>query len=67
MRFWKLKGKEKGGHHHVQVFVARGKDQTYANCGTLIMSRDDFDNLKSFYGLNEFEVIDESKVQWWPS
>ena len=45
MTVWKFRAAEAGAHVHATVFVAEHVRATYANCGNLTMSREEFDNL----------------------
>ena len=41
-RVFKARAQKFGGHWDVTVFVAKTPDQTYASCGTLTMSSEDY-------------------------
>ncbi len=44
---WKIKHQLLGGHVHIDFFVTPHKEGTYANCGHLCMTKDDWVNFQN--------------------
>lgn len=63
MRYWIYWWELLGGHVHATAFVSPNPDQTYANCGTLVMSEEDWHGFASnLKGLSNVAIRKKSKA-----
>jgi hypothetical protein len=60
MSVMRVRYKKMGGHYHCRIFTAKEWHLTFANCGELCFSEDEWESVKSIMGGAEF-VNDQPK------
>lgn len=51
----KIKYKKLGGHYHCRVFTGKGVGFTYAKCGDLVFSEEEFPDIRTAMSHVSFE------------
>lgn len=63
MKHWRFVYRYGGGHVHVDVRVADFADATYGLCGTIVMTRVEFEDFKRQWGTNRFAKFVDAQLQ----
>ena len=55
----RLRYVKQGGHYHCRLFTARGPNQTFAKCGDLVFSEEEWASVRTTFECGGAEVIPE--------
>jgi len=55
----RLRFKQEGGHYHCRLFTAKAVDQTFAKCGSLVFSEEEWDQVRTQFLMSGMQVIEE--------
>lgn len=53
----RVRYEKRGGHVHCRLFTARAVNQTFANCGTLVFSEDEWPDIVLRFRGGGIEVL----------